>query len=330
MTDLQHAARRVPLTGYILSAAGAVLFATKGVLVKLIYAYGVDTTTLLAWRMALATPVFLGVGLLHWARLAPAARPGIVTLAKAAAVGVLGYYVSSWLDFEGLQTLEAQTERLILFTYPLLVILFGAMFFGRPLTSRALVAAAFSYGGIFVMFAGAPHRADSLGGGALVLMAAATFAVYQLLAADLIRQAGAALFTAVAMTAAGAAVMVHYAVSRSELPAGLPAEAIALVVVLAVFATVVPAFIMSAGTARIGAQGTAIVSSVSPIATVLLAVAVLNEPFGPSEAVGTLLVLGGVSWFTWRESRARQKPVAKPDPLKRALGGDEAALAERA
>jgi drug/metabolite transporter (DMT)-like permease len=314
----------------MLSGAGAVLFATKGVLIKLIYGYGIDTTTLLAWRMALATPVFLGVGLVHWARLAPDSRPGLGTLGKAAAVGILGYYVSSWLDFQGLQTLEAQTERLILFTYPLLVILFGALFFGRPLTIRALVAAAFSYGGIFVMFAGAPHRADSLGGGALVLMAAATFALYQLFAADLIRQAGAALFTAVAMTAAGAAVMVHYAVSRPELPAALPSEAIGLVVLLAVFATIVPAFVMSAGTARIGAQGTAIVSSVSPIATVLLAVSVLDEPFGLPEAVGTMLVLGGVGWFTWRESRARPMPAAKPDPLKRALGGGEAALAERA
>jgi drug/metabolite transporter (DMT)-like permease len=312
MTDLQHAPRHVQLTGYMLSAVGAVLFATKGVLVKLIYRYGVDTTTLLAWRMALATPVFLGVGLIHWSRLAPASRPDVATLGKTAVIGVLGYYISSWLDFEGLQTLEAQTERLILFTYPLLVILFGAMFFGRPLTTRALVAAVISYGGIFVMFAGAPHRANSLGGGALVLMAAATFAAYQLFAASLIRQVGAALFTAVAMTAAGAAVMVHYAVSRSELPASLPAEAIGLVVVLAVFATVMPAFIMSAGTARIGAQGTAIVSSVSPIATVLLAVAVLNEPFGLPEAVGTMLVLGGVGWFTWRESRARPRPVPKP------------------
>jgi drug/metabolite transporter (DMT)-like permease len=264
--------------------------------------------------MALATPVFFGVGLIHWSRLAPGSRPSGATLVKAAAVGILGYYVSSWLDFEGLQTLEAQTERLILFTYPVLVILFGAMFFGRPLTARALIAAAFSYGGLFVMFAGAPHRADSLSGGALVLMAAAAFAVYQLFAADLIRQTGAALFTAVAMSAAGVAVMVHYAVSRPDLPHSLPAEAIALVVVLAVFATVVPAFLMSAGTARIGAQGTAIVSSVSPIATVLLAVTILDEPFGPPEAVGTLLVLGGVGWFTWRESHSRRSIVGHSEP----------------
>jgi drug/metabolite transporter (DMT)-like permease len=93
---------RVQLVGYGLSATGAVLFATKGVIIKLIYGHGVDTTTLLAWRMALATPVFLAVGLIQWFRLAPTSRPGLPVLGKAAAVGVLGYYVSSWLDFEGL------------------------------------------------------------------------------------------------------------------------------------------------------------------------------------------------------------------------------------
>jgi drug/metabolite transporter (DMT)-like permease len=191
-----------------------------------------------------------------------------------------------------------------------LVILFGAILFGRPITAHAVVAAALSYAGIFVMFAGAPHRLDSLAGGALVLTAAATFALYQLFAYDLIRLLGAALFTAVAITSAGAAVVVHYALTRSALPAALPAEAVGLIVILAVFATVLPAFIMSAGTARIGAQGTAIVSSLSPIATVLLAVSVLDEPFGPAEAIGTLLVLGGVGWFTWRESRAKQRPAA--------------------
>jgi drug/metabolite transporter (DMT)-like permease len=89
----------------------------------------------------------------------------------------------------------------------------------------------------------------------------------------------------------------------------------ALVVWLAIGATVLPAFIMSAGTGRIGAQGTAIVSAISPIATILLAVAILAEPFGWPQAFGTVLVIGGVGWFTWTETRrARQSvaPLAEP------------------
>jgi drug/metabolite transporter (DMT)-like permease len=311
--DDRAAERHGRLVGYGLSATGAVLFATKGVLIKLIYRHGIDTTTLLALRMALSTPIFVAVGLAHWLRLPRAARPDLPLLLRAAAVGVLGYYVSSWLDFAGLRTLDAQLERLILFTYPLLVILFGWALFRRPLSIHALTGAGLSYVGLFVMFAAAPRSmtAGILRGGGLVLLAAACFALYQIFAYGLIRRLGPALFTAVAMTAAGAAVMAHVLVTGASIPAHLPADALVLILVLAIGATVLPAFIMSAGTARIGAQGTAIVSSLSPIATILLAVAVLAEPFGWPQALGTALVLGGVGWFTWAETRQARR-VAKP------------------
>jgi drug/metabolite transporter (DMT)-like permease len=312
--DDRAAERQGRLIGYGLSATGAVMFATKGVLIKLIYRFGIDTTTLLALRMALATPVFVAVGLIHWFRIPRADRPDRRLLLRAAAIGVLGYYVSSWLDFAGLRTLDAQLERLILFTYPLLVILFSWVLFRRPLSIHALAGAGLSYVGIFVMFVAAPQRmtAGILQGGGLVLTAAACFALYQIFAYGLIRRLGPALFTAVAMTAAGAAVLAHVLVTGASLPAHLPGEAIGLIVVMAIGATVLPAFIMSAGTARIGAQGTAIVSSLSPIATILLAVAVLAEPFGLPQALGTTLVLGGVGWFTWTESRQARRAATVP------------------
>lgn len=305
---------RSRLIGYCLSATGAVLFATKGVLIKLIYRYGIDTTTLLALRMLLSTPIFLGVGLAHWLRIPPAARPDRRLLLRAAAVGVLGYYISSWLDFAGLRTLDAQLERLILFTYPLLVILFGWALFRKPLTIHALTGAGLSYVGLFVMFAAGPQAmtAAILQGGALVLLAAACFALYQIFAAELIRQLGAALFTAVAMTAAGVAVMTHFFLTSGRLPTDMPHEALVLVLWLAIGATVLPAFIMSAGTGRIGAQGTAIVSALSPIATILLANTVLAEPFGWPQVLGTALVIGGVGWFTWTETRQARRAAALP------------------
>jgi drug/metabolite transporter (DMT)-like permease len=310
--DDRAAERHSRLIGYGLSASGAVLFATKGVLIKLIYRYGIDTTTLLALRMALATPIFAAVGLARWMRLPRHARPDRQLLLRAAAIGVLGYYVSSWLDFAGLRTLDAQLERLILFTYPLLVILFGWVLFRRPLSIHAVAGAGLSYVGLFVMFAAAPHSltAAILHGGGLVLLAAACFALYQIFAYGLIRRLGPALFTAVAMTAAGGAVLAHVLVAGASIPPHLPAEALVLVTVLAIGATVLPAFIMSAGTSRIGAQGTAIVSSVSPIATILLAVAVLAEPFGWPQALGTALVIGGVGWFTWTETRRARLATA--------------------
>lgn len=72
------------------------------------------------------------VGVQRWRRLELGSRPNARTAGLTMLVGIVGYYVSSRLDFQGLQTLDAQIERLILFTYPFLVILFGGLLLGHP------------------------------------------------------------------------------------------------------------------------------------------------------------------------------------------------------
>lgn len=298
-------AARWRLTGFALSAAGSMLFAIKGVLIKLVYAYQIDTTTLLAVRMLLSLPVFMAVGVFEWRRRTPDKRPDSASSGLAALVGILGYHVSSWLDFQGLQHLEAQTERLILFTYPFLVILFGRLLFRHKLRFHALAGAGLSYAGLIVMFGADPARLTSamLGGAGLVLSAAATFALYQLCAREMILRCGPALFTAIAMSAASATIILQFALTHSPSVLAVPLPAWALMAALAVFATIMPTFMMSAGTARIGAQGTAIVSTLSPVVTIALAILILGEPFGWPEAVGTLLVIGGVGLFSLLEAR---------------------------
>ncbi|WP_319938006.1 DMT family transporter [Sphingomonas sp. S2-65] len=304
------------ITGFALSAAGAMLFAIKGVLIKLIYRYGIDTTSLLAMRMVVAVPVFALVGVQQWRRLERDARPDARTVGLAMLVGVLGYYISSWLDFQGLQTLDAQIERLILFTYPFLVILFGRLLLGHPLRPHALLGAGLSYVGLFVMFAGEPTRLGTaaLIGGAFVAIAAVTFALYQLFARELILRCGAPLFTAIAMSAAGGMALLGFFLTHPAAALMPPRGAWTLILALAVFSTIVPAFLMSAGTARIGAQGTAIVSTISPVVTIVVAVMVLGEPFGWPEAVGTLCVLGGVGFFSVIESRPRSYQAGEEGP----------------
>ncbi len=292
------------------------LFAIKGVLIKLIYRYDIDTTSLLAMRMVLAVPVFALVGAQRWQRLQRDARPDARTFGLAMLVGIVGYYISSWLDFQGLQTLDAQIERLILFTYPFLVILFGRLLLGHPLRVHAVLGAGLSYVGLFVMFAGEPTRLGTaaLIGGAFVAVAAVTFALYQLFARELILRCGATLFTAIAMTAAGITALLGFFVTHPVAALVPPTGAWALIAALAVFATIVPAFLMSAGTARIGAQGTAIVSTISPVVTIGVAIVVLGEPFGWPEAIGTICVLGGVGLFSLIESRPRSYQTGEEGP----------------
>ncbi len=164
--------------GVFLALLGAALFATKGIVVKLAIADGIDPLTTLAWRMIVSVPIFVTVGIIGYRRqqrahvATGAAHPlDRRTLFQALGVGLLGYYIASFLDFSALTYISAQLDRLILLTYPFFVVLFGVLLFGRKVTPVMLVSLAVSYGGILVIFA----RDFSVEGGDVVLGSALVF-----------------------------------------------------------------------------------------------------------------------------------------------------------
>jgi len=80
---------------------------------------------------------------------------------------------------------------------------------------------------------------------------------------------------------------------------------LALAAGTAVFATVLPSFLMNAGLARIGPQSTAMISTLSPLVTIYLAIVFLGEVFTPVDAIGTALIIGGVAFYTWFDMRTK-------------------------
>src|SRR5690606_14407356 len=102
--------------GYSFAIGGAVLFSSKAIFIKLAYAQGAATEVLLALRMLVALPVYLVILLVLLRRnpkLLRLFRPRL--LIPAMLVGLLGYYVSSYLDFAALNFISAQYGRLVLF-----------------------------------------------------------------------------------------------------------------------------------------------------------------------------------------------------------------------
>ncbi len=295
--------------GYLFAASGALLFASKGVIIKLAYGEGVDAETLLAMRLGIALPIYLFIGAMSLRDRARQGRPlpNRKLVISAALVGVLGYYVASYTDFLGLQYISAQFERMILFTYPLFVVLFGAVFFGLPASRAVLVAIGLAYAGLAVIFVG---RFQALGsnvvlGAGFVMIAATAFAFYQLLAKPLISAVGPRLFTCIAMTAAAAVSLLQFFVTHPLSDLAVSNTAFWYTMLLAFGATVAPSFLLAAALHRISAQANATIGMLSPILTIVLAWIVLGETLGPADFVGVGLVLTGVGWMTFRDGRAR-------------------------
>ena len=116
MTTQTASAQRSRLAvGYVMGALGSILFATKGIAIKLAYAEGVDTETLLALRMLLSLPFYAVVGILsvRGRQQGGAEALGRNLILKAGLVGILSYWFASYTDFLGLNYIPAQLERLL-------------------------------------------------------------------------------------------------------------------------------------------------------------------------------------------------------------------------
>ncbi|MET0545801.1 MAG: DMT family transporter, partial [Caulobacterales bacterium] len=268
--------------------------------------------------MLLSGPVFAAVGIWAWRR-----REIPVTRAQfcgACGVGLLGYYMASWLDFWGLEFISANLERVILLTYPMFVIFLGALFFRAPLRGYAIGSAFLSYAGLAVLLIfgqEAHHNGGQVMIGALLVFGSGlSYALYQLFAKQFIAALGGSLFTAIAMVAAGAGILTHFAVTHPLSQLAFSAEVFKIGVMLAIFSTVLPAFMISAAIKYAGSQATAIIGTISPLVTILLSVSVLQEHFGWTEALGSALVVGAVAFFTYwdmREQKRQKQLVDAPE-----------------
>ncbi len=282
--------------GALLVFVSGVAFSTKAVLVKLAYRHGVDSVSLLALRFGFSAPFFAFAafgGRLRGKRAAPLSRGDVSAIVG---LGVLGYYLASLCDFVGLRYISAGLERLILFIYPTLVVVIEAWLFKVRLGRRQLTALLLTYAGIALAFRGelGNYGTDVPRGAAWVFGCALTYALYLLGAGRMVPKLGSQRFTALALLAATAAVLVHaLIVGARVLGLGTPAYVIGLV--MALLATVLPAFLLARGIALIGSGPAAIVSTVGPVSTILLAYFFLQEPLSLTEILGTALVIFGAT-----------------------------------
>ena len=300
--------------GYGFAVAGAILFSTKGIFIKLAYAHGVTTEMLLSLRMLVALPVYLVILvtiLRRGDKLRRLLTPRIVLTSMA--VGILGYYLSSYLDFLGLNYVSAQYERLVLFTYPFFVLLFGVWIFGDRMVWGVVPAMLVSYAGLLVIFGWnlAVNPDGLVLGTLLVLGSAITFALYQHLAKRQMLVLGAGLFTCIGMsTAAVCAIGQNLIIAGPASYLTLTPQIWAYGLALGILGTVLPSFLMNMGMARIGARATSSTAAFGPVVTIVIAVIVLSEPFTVFHAIGTLLVLAGSVLFT-REERRERRGIAQ-------------------
>jgi drug/metabolite transporter (DMT)-like permease len=285
--------------GVALALLAAFGFSAKAILIKLAYGYSeaapVGAVTLLALRMAFALPVFLWIGLRESRNAAPLERRD---WAAILVLGLLGYYGASILDFLGLQYITAGLERLILFTYPTLTLLIGALMYRQAVGSREWGALALCYLGIGAAFAHDLNLSAETSavwiGAAFVFGSSVCYALYLAGSGPMLARVGVARFTALAMLVSTAATLAHFLATEplSALVQPLPIYGYGLA--MALLSTVVPVFAQSTAIRRIGSGRAALIGTSGPLLTIVLGWWLLGERISAWQVGGMALVVAGV------------------------------------
>jgi drug/metabolite transporter (DMT)-like permease len=286
--------RSSPLPGLLLAAGGAIAFSGKAIIVKLAYRHGVDAVTLIMYRMLFALPMFL---LLAW--WAGRGKPALTGRDWRAvlALGFCGYYLSSFLDFAGLQYITASLERLILYLNPTLVLLLSIFLLGKRVARAQWVAMGVSYAGVLLVFGhelSFQGRAAALGA-ALVFASALTYAVYLIFSGEVVRRLGSLRLSGLATTVACVLCIAQFLVLRPVSAMAVAPEVLWLSLLNATACTFAPVLMVMMAIERVGAGLTAQTGMIGPIATVAMGVAILGEPLTGWTVAGTVLVLAGVT-----------------------------------
>ena len=305
--DPAAAARRSLSIGLACAIGAAVFFSAKAIFIKLIYAHGVDATTTFALRMMVALPFFLAMG--WWCGTAGLKSIGRRDWWGMGACGLLGFYLSSYLDFIGLSYIPASLERLILFLYPTFVVLLSWLLFSTRLTTAQALSLLLSYSGVLLCvwdnlrIEGDPSSLAL--GVAFTLASALTYACYVVASARIVPRVGSMRFTSYASSVACGFSIAHFFATHGAESLVVPDIVYAYAFGMGTVSTVLPILLVAEALRRLGANQVALISTSGPIATLAMAALFLGERISVLQMAGAALVIAGVMLVSLR----RQTPA---------------------
>ena len=282
--------------GILFTVIGAICFSAKAIFVKLAYlSFDVSDITLLTLRYVFALPIFMVIAIVRYrqGKIKPMSSKSWLMLVFAS---MMGYYLASWFDFSGLKYIPASIERVILFTYPTLVVLFSWLFFKKKIGRKTIYALIICYVGILIIALepGFFSANNFTLGATLIFLSSITYALYLVFSGELSQKLGSVNANALGMIFSSLFVFLHMGLLSDETITGLPLTIYAYGFAIAIISTVIPTFLMMEGIRLLGANRASIIGSLGPVSTILMGYLFLGERLTLQEAAGSVLIMIGV------------------------------------
>lgn len=265
-------------SSYIIIVTGSFLFCAKGILVKELYKYGFNASEVLTLRMIFAFPFYLVAGLWLMRSLVKV-RP--IDMLWIFLFSFIGFFLCSFVNFIGLEHISVGLERIILFSYPSLVLIGGTLFQGQKYSKAQYLSCVFTWVGLALVVADEVSFSSEQGrilyGAFMVFLSALIYAAYLLCAKPVIQRVGAENSTTIGMILSCIIVFAYYFSQNGvELSGEFTSTTIGYALGIGILGTVAPTYLMSYGLSRVSSSSHAVVSSLGPIITILL-VTLMNQ-----------------------------------------------------
>ena len=273
------------LQGTALALTSAASFGVMPVLTKVAYDDGAEPVAVLSARFALAAAVLLVL-----ARARREALPRGRDLVALALLGGVGYVGQALCYFFALERISAGLTALLLYFYPALVVVLGAVLLRdrpRPLAASCVVLATLGT----VLTIGPVEGGQGLGV-ALGLAAALVYAVY-ILASARVTGVGPFATAATVLTAGAVSFGALALLTRPQYPRA--AQAWLALGGVALIGTVVAVTTFFMALTLLGPADTAVVSTVEPVVSIAVAALVLGERLTGMQVAGGVVVLLAVA-----------------------------------
>jgi drug/metabolite transporter (DMT)-like permease len=278
---------RVQRLGATLVLASAVAFGVMPVFGKEAYAAGVSVLTLLLVRFGVAAPLLWAAAFARGAL--PRAPRGVVL--RALALGGVGYATQAGLYFAALSRMDASLLSLILYSYPALVTGAAILLRREPASRRRLVALVIASGGLALVLLGSGAGAFNGPGALLGLGASLAYTAY-ILASDAVMAELEPLPLAALVTTGAAITLALAGALSGSLHFGFESSGWLWLGLAALVSTVSAILLFFGGLSRVGPSTAAILSTLEPPTTVLLAFLAFGESLGGVQLLGAAAVLG--------------------------------------
>jgi len=220
-----------------------------------------------------------------------------------ALLGLIGYYLASYFDFMGLTLISASLERLILFSYPTIVLILSAFILKKKITKVQIISILITYLGIAIIFIDRGGitigTTDTLLTGAFFIgLSAFTYALYLVGSNFMIAKVGSIRLTTFSMLVSCSAVIFHYLLTSEIDLLGYQKEVYFLSFLMAIVATVIPSFLINEAIKRIGAPTVSIIGSLGPVSTITLSIIFLGEMLTLTQFFGAFIIILGVIFIS--------------------------------